>query len=206
MPEIAVETGTFRGETTEELLKCFGTVHTIELSKKWYESARRRFEDQRQVLCHHGDSGKVVALLVNEIAQPVFFFLDAHFAGGDTAFGAEEVPLLREIESIRNRPYQDIVVIDDLRLLGKTGRAGTPGSDVYPPMVFDWREITLDRLQTLLPVGEENAWMFTNDRILILRNIGTLPRRILSAIAAVYTGKNVLVDAIQRGRSLVKSQ
>ena len=188
LPKIAVETGTYRGETTEELLKCFGTVHTIELSEKWYENGQRRFEDQPQVLCHYGDSGEVVALLANEIAQPVFFFLDAHFAGGDTAFGAEEVPLLREIESIRNRPHQDIVVIDDLRLFGETGQTGTPGSNIYPPMVFDWREITLDRLETLLPAGEENAWMYGNDKILILRNIGTLRRRMLSAIAAVYTG------------------
>jgi len=58
--------------------------------------------------------------LLNNINEPVTIYLDAHYSGGTTAFGEEEVPLLFELEILKNRKYDDIIIIDDCRLLGKT--------------------------------------------------------------------------------------
>lgn len=39
--------------------------------------------------------------------------LDAHYSGGSTAFGEEEVPLLYELEILKKRKHNDIIIIVD---------------------------------------------------------------------------------------------
>jgi len=62
------------------------------------------------------------------------------------AFGEEETPLLFELEILKNRIYDDII-IDDCRLLGKTGICGcAPDHPIYPTMTYDWTNITETRV------------------------------------------------------------
>src|SRR5262245_55437649 len=90
---MAVETGTYRGEGTRVLARLFSTVHTIELSPKWHKVARRSLADLKNVVCHEGDSAEVMQKLIPSIRERAMFFLDAHFSGGETARGEDEVPL-----------------------------------------------------------------------------------------------------------------
>ncbi|HPT07748.1 MAG TPA: hypothetical protein PLO85_06370 [Candidatus Omnitrophota bacterium] len=149
-PETFVETGTYRGNSVRGALRFFSTIHTIELSRQWYESALEQFKNEKKVICHHGDSAEVLKKLSAEIHEPVFFFLDAHYSGGSTARGKEECPLLRELEIIKERKTADIILIDDADTFGKKATFGVAGSSVYPQFEGDWHNINIPAIKKVL--------------------------------------------------------
>ena len=172
VPRIFVETGTYRGDNVKLLLRTgnWRFIHTIELSEAWYQRAAKRFERYPNVVCHHGDSANVLETLLPTINEPIIIYLDAHYSGGSTAFGNDEVPLLRELQIIARRQCQDIVIIDDLRLFGKTGISGD-GSKLWPEMTYDWKEINEHTIRKAL--GKNiGGWEERDDR-LILWNFGS---------------------------------
>lgn len=131
-----IETGTFRGETIRNLKNCFSELHTIELSREYYQAASRAEADPR-ITFHCGDSVRVLQDLLPRLNKPVLFFLDAHFCQRGTARGAEDVPLRKELELIVQRGFPDLIIIDDVRLFG------TRRSE-------DWSEITRRNIRRLI--------------------------------------------------------
>lgn len=111
-PRICIETGTYLGDSTRLLATIFREVHTIELSPKYHSLAQENLKDVSGIRFYLGDSGLWVEKILQTIQEPVVVFLDAHWAGGDTACGAEEVPLLRELQSLATRSYPDLLIID----------------------------------------------------------------------------------------------
>ena len=178
-PRVCVESGTYQGESALLFTEYFGHVHTIELSPKWYDYSRERLKDRENITCHFGDSAVVLKDLTKQIEEPVFYYLDAHFAGGDTAFGDKEVPLVEELTEIAARPYADVIVIDDMRLVGKAGVSGDDGNLIYSKMEYDWRDITLDKIAEITGRGLRNAWFFKGDRLVIFRNRSLLSGTLL---------------------------
>ena len=73
--------------------------------------------------------------MLQDIHEPVTIYLDAHWSGGDTAYGEEETPLLQERALLKERKYDDIIIIDDCRLFGLKG------------VNYDWRHITETRIK-----------------------------------------------------------
>jgi hypothetical protein len=186
-PGVCIETGTYQGDGTLALKEQFDAVHTIELSEKWHQFAAQKLAPFKGITCHHGDSAEVLAALLPQLSEPAVFFLDAHFAGGDTARGSEEVPLLRELEAISKRPYADMIIVDDLRLIGKKGQSGAEGDPVYPLMTFDWRDITMERIAGVVNRGNRTFWVSGDDRILIFRNLPAV-RAARARIAVILLG------------------
>lgn len=146
-----IETGTYRGAGIKQVLIHYPHIHSIELSEKWYNFNVKQFEKNKNVKIYNGDSKKVLPELLSKINEPVTIFLDAHYSGGPTALGEEEVPLLYELEILKKRKYDDIIIIDDCRLLGKTGKCGC-GIDhpIYPTMTYDWRDVTENKIIELM--------------------------------------------------------
>jgi hypothetical protein len=156
-----IETGAYLGDGIKCVLNNYNNVHSIELSEHWYNHNVKQFKNNTNVIMHHGDSKKVLPDLLNTINEPVTIYLDAHFSGGTTAFGDEETPLLFELEILKNRKYNDIIIIDDCRLLGKTGACGCgPNHPVYPSMTYDWSQITEKKIVDLL---KEDYILLKND-------------------------------------------
>jgi len=117
---VLVETGTFRGDTVEAMKRRFDRVFTIELSREFYEAAKRRFSADPNVEVIHGDSGKVLGSLIQRIEQPTLFWLDGHHSGGKTAKGDKDTPVLEELEQIfRASTDRWVIVVDDARDFGK---------------------------------------------------------------------------------------
>lgn len=146
-----IETGTYLGDGIKCVLNDYNCIHSIELSEKWYNHNVQQFQNNGNVKMYLGDSKKVLPELLSNIHEPVTIYLDAHYSGGTTSFGEEEVPLLFELEILKNRKYDDIIIIDDCRLLGKTGECGCgPGHPVYPTMTYDWRNITENKIIELM--------------------------------------------------------
>ena len=156
-----IETGTYLGEGIKNVVNNYQNIHSIELSEKWYSYNVEQFKDCNHVKMYLGDSKRVLPILLNDIHEPVTIYLDAHYSGGTTAFGEEEVPLLFELEILKNRHEDDIIIIDDCRLLGKSGVCGAGDNHpVYPTMSYDWSNITENGIINLM---KEDYILLKND-------------------------------------------
>jgi hypothetical protein len=149
-----IETGTFLGRGISSVLNNYDTIHSIELSEKWYNYNVEQFKDHSHVKMYHGDSKQVLPMLLETIQEPVTIYLDAHYSGGQTEFGEEETPLLYELAILKERKFDDIIIIDDCRLLGNTGICGAgPDHPIYPNMVYDWRDVTEEKIVAQMKEG-----------------------------------------------------
>jgi hypothetical protein len=68
----------------------------------------------------NGDSAKYLEIVLEEVSEPALIWLDAHAGAQKYARGPEDVPLLKELEAIKNHPIKEhIIAIDDAHLFGK---------------------------------------------------------------------------------------
>jgi hypothetical protein len=115
--EAIVETGTFRGTTTEYMwqkAKC--PVYTVEMNPKVFGFAKAHLRRKPGISLHLGDSVTFLRQLIRDriqLAAPVFFYLDAH--------GRGELPLGPELELIFANWHKAVVMIDDFRVPGDDG-------------------------------------------------------------------------------------
>lgn len=112
-----IETGTYYGATAVWAASHFAHVVTIERSKELYEATRSRLSRIANITFICDDSSSAIRKLAPGLAVPSVFWLDAHWSRGDTWKGAEECPLLGEIQAIHESPYTHFLFIDDARLL-----------------------------------------------------------------------------------------
>lgn len=134
-PVIAVETGTFRGDTTKLLLENFDQCITIERSAQFAESARVRFKEESRVTILEGSSRDQLSKAIPSKEISCFFWLDAHGIYDFENTDAEENPLLAEIALITaNREASNtIIAIDDARGMGT--QPGWPAmSEIVVPL------------------------------------------------------------------------
>jgi hypothetical protein len=155
-----IETGIYQGDGLKNILSSYEFIHAIELSEKWVEFNREQFKAHQNIFIHQGDSKKILPSVLKDIDSPVTIFLDAHYSGAYTAMGEEETPLLNELQILKSRPNDDIIIIDDCRLIGRKGLAGRkPDDPIYPRMEFDWTNISNSIIKNLL---KDNYCIFTN--------------------------------------------
>lgn len=125
---VLVETGTYRGDMVEAMRGQFDTVYSIELGRDLFEAAQRRFQGTAGVELIHGDSGTQVKALVGRLSQPALFWLDGHYSAGDTARGAQDTPILQELDCILRAGAPDhVAIVDDARCFGRD--SGYPSLD-----------------------------------------------------------------------------
>ena len=138
--EIFVESGTFLGDTVEALRREFRQVHSIELSRKFYELSRRRLEGAPNVELHLGDSGKVLREIVPALDGPALFWLDGHYSGGDTAKGDTNCPVRAELDAIfSGMKHPFVVMIDDARCFRNPEATDYPSIEEIEQMVAEKR-------------------------------------------------------------------
>jgi hypothetical protein len=145
-PRTLVETGTYLGHGIEHALGHFDEIHSIELVELFANDAAQRFSAHPQVTIHWGDSAEKLTQLVGHLKEPVLFYLDAHYSGGPTAYGTPEdkgCPVLRELTVLAKRSENDVVIVDDIHLMGNATWSGTEADPIYPRTYFDFTHITL---------------------------------------------------------------
>lgn len=154
-PKIFCETGSYLGENIQYVLDAnyFDKVHSIEISEKWYNYCKDKYNENEKVFLHLGNSADVIRNY-DFGDEPVLFYLDAHFSGGET--GGSDIengcPLLLELDSLcetRKKNTGDIVIIDDMRLMGIASWGGTEGDKVYPKTFFDFTHITFQAIASV---------------------------------------------------------
>jgi hypothetical protein len=115
-----VETGTLIGGGVQMALDSgYKQVYSIELSPHYYQLAKERFKDQKNVHIIQGDSAKILGSIISKIKKPITFWLDGHCSMDDTAKGETMTPLMLELEAIRQHPIKThTIMIDDVRQFG----------------------------------------------------------------------------------------
>jgi hypothetical protein len=114
--ETLVETGTYLGDMVYATRNSFTRIISIELDRKLYGRAKRRFSKFSHIVIEWGDSSTVLADLLGTINQPCLFWLDAHYSGGITTKGLLETPVVQELELILDHHVLGhVVLIDDAR-------------------------------------------------------------------------------------------
>jgi hypothetical protein len=117
----AVETGTFKGNGVHIFLKSgFRVVHSIEANLEHWKNCTERFNDEIRagaVVLHHGPSENQLRPVIDQIRGPIVYWLDAHLQGVE--LDASHCPLQEELEAIWGRGVadNDVIMIDDVRLL-----------------------------------------------------------------------------------------
>jgi hypothetical protein len=145
-PRVFVETGTYLGGGVERAIGHFEHIHSIEIVEEFARNGAIVWREYPEVTIHHADSGTKVAELARQIDEPVLWHLDAHYSGGKTAFGVDGDqgwPLLREMRALAGRSQDDVIVIDDVRMLGRAMWSGSEGDPIYPRTFFDFTHLTL---------------------------------------------------------------
>ncbi len=160
-----LETGSYRGVSLEYFRDKFQSIHSIELSRKWYEYCSQKFRKDLHIVIHHGNSAKILPQLMEGIRQPIIVFLDAHYSGGSTAKADErcDSPLLHELAYLKERKYDDIIIVDDTAFFDSKGGSEpdtSPGEDeIWPQFTYDWSGITEEKVLSLVKSDYE---CFTN--------------------------------------------
>lgn len=114
---VAVETGTYRGESTRELAAIVPQIHTVELSEALAAGAAVSLSDLSNVTCHSGSSAAMLRSLASSVREPFLAWLDAHWCGGTTERSEGECPVLAELDEIDSfvDAKRSCVLIDDAR-------------------------------------------------------------------------------------------
>lgn len=112
-----VETGTCFGTTLEIVKNDFRQLYSIELSETLYEQTKSRLAYFNNINLFQGDSAEVLPKIIQDINEPILFWLDAHYSCGVTARGNRDTPISSEVESILKHPLckQHVILIDDAR-------------------------------------------------------------------------------------------
>lgn len=134
-------------ETYKQLDDCFSKYYTIELGTDIAKIASKRYKYFEQGLFNreyihtdeldndfntqstyfngqltliNNDSVKALKELLPSINEPICFWLDAHAGAQKYARGVVDVPLLQELELIKNHHIKNhIIAIDDAHMFGK---------------------------------------------------------------------------------------
>lgn len=148
-PRVFVESGTWHGSTTKLAEAEFEHVETIELNPALHRDAVAMLKPT--TVCHCGNSADVVPMIAQRIAEPVFWYLDAHFFKHkkEQIAGKEfPLPLWAELDAIAQRPFPDIIVVDDVHLFGVT-------TGPQP----EWAGVTLESIAAKFPGHRRAALM-----------------------------------------------
>jgi hypothetical protein len=113
-----VETGTYKGDTTEFLAARAPMVYSVEPADALYQAVKMRFKNCRNVKLLHGPSETIFPSLVKQLRGDVCFWLDGHASGGDTFQGVSATPVMKELQEIEAslHSFSSIIVfVDDMR-------------------------------------------------------------------------------------------
>lgn len=113
-----IETGTYRGDTTEFLAGLSGSVVSIEPDETLFRRASERFRGDPRIQLVNEPSESVIDSILQRTGGSVCLWLDGHFSGLGTYHGTEDTPIRQElhaIEAVVQTKARLAVLVDDFR-------------------------------------------------------------------------------------------
>lgn len=161
-----IETGTHMGGSIQLAINSgFNKIYSIDIStkyKKYCDDSYKNYIDNKQVELLYGDTIDILPTLLNNINEPILFWLDAHYDGNSDICGKFICPLFEELKLIKNSKLNNhIILIDDIRMFIKQMEWGV--GFYFDEIIKYLKEININ-----YKFGFENSWI-END-ILIAYN------------------------------------
>ncbi len=123
-----IETGTYLGVMVNAMKKDFSKIYTVEVDRKLFQRAKKKFKKTKHIHTLLGDSGTILPKLLKKITGPALFWLDAHYSSGITSKGFKDTPIVEELKSILKHRPKHIILIDDANCF--------IGKNDYPTLKF----------------------------------------------------------------------
>jgi hypothetical protein len=121
--ETLVETGTYYGEMVAAARNQFRTIYSIESDNALAQRAMRKFARYGHVHILEGDSKTLIPTILEGLAAPALFWLDAGYYGWNGVVG-DKTRLDSELDAILGARLAHVVLLDDAR--GLNGLDGAP--------------------------------------------------------------------------------
>ena len=118
---VFVETGTFAGKGIQLALEAgFQIVHSCDIDPICIRNSQLRFQNHNKVHIYQKDSSYQLRDIIDNISEPITFWLDAHNGFPDpNAINVKNTPLMEELDQIKEHPIKThIILIDDLHCCG----------------------------------------------------------------------------------------
>ena len=118
---IWIETGTYKGTSTEFLSRNSKFVYTIEPEINIFNTTKNKLLNKglSNIEFYNGTSEDVLEKLITKLdGEKLSIWLDGHFSGGDTYLGKKSTPILEELRIIQQNiaKFKEIsILIDDIR-------------------------------------------------------------------------------------------
>ena len=115
-PAALVETGTYRGTSTEFMARHFtGPIHSCEIDRRCFQGSRRKLARFPQVELAQSDSRAFLRYVLARLkpAAPLLVYLDAHWW--------DDLPLAEEIAIILGSGHDAAIMIDDFEVPDDAG-------------------------------------------------------------------------------------
>lgn len=156
---VFVETGTFKGDTIENVKEYFTEIHSVELSEEYYNFCKERFKNNSVVKLYLDNSADFLSKIQTSLSKKsVLYWLDAHWCVADKAAGEKsQCPLLDEIKAIKSLNKKSVILIDDARLFLSPPPA--------PHEISQWPDFE-SVLKALKKISGNHQIMIFNDTIL----------------------------------------
>lgn len=115
-----VESRAYKGKAIQCALDAgFSHVRSIESSEKDYERVKRLFKRNQRVQIFHGKSSKILKEVIQDICEPITFWLDLYDASEGTK-QLRDFSLIEDLNQIANHPIKThTLLIDDVKMLNK---------------------------------------------------------------------------------------
>jgi len=198
-PSAAVETGTFRGDTTILLANTFGSCISIERSHELADKARTKFHSDPRIEILEGSSRHLLAQAIPAREISAFFWLDAHGIYDFDGAQPEENPLLAEVDLViaARDSSNTIIAIDDARGMGT--QPGWPAmSEIAVPLGnAGYTTIYLDDIFLAVPQHlKADLWdLYQQSRMVEATAVFHIWPRVLRA-GKIQAGLNSLVEKL----------
>lgn len=129
-----VETGTYKGWSTNILAQTKKKVITIEVNEELYNHAKKFNSEHENVTFYLGSSQKVIDdVIESQSSSKILFFLDAHWG--------EYWPLLDELKVIHKKNINSpIIIIHDFFVPDENGKAKF-GYDKYGDRILNYEYV-----------------------------------------------------------------
>lgn len=160
--KIAVETGSYLGNTTHWLGENFERVYSIENNKEYYDITSNYCSDLKNVELLLGNSQNILGALIGKIKnERCVFFLDAHWGN--------VCPTPFELSEIKRMEIPPIIIIHDFYVPGKSHPEGMHnqghpgwGWDYYPGFKYNWESVE-NYINDIY--GENNYHYYYNEEV-----------------------------------------
>ncbi len=110
---ILIETGTYYGVCIDVCKDSFSKIISIEIGKKLYENAKKKYSKNNNIELYNGNSYLELNKILKNINERCVFWLDAHYSEGNTEKGELDCYLIEELKSIEKHHIKNHVIIID---------------------------------------------------------------------------------------------